>query len=171
MRAFKSWARGLHWGQLVMVLLGTGLVFGAAGMAGIVLVSQTTDARNTLEARDYCCDERLRRDGIAYRVADTAALRGDTTRTRFAEFLRDTTRKTLPFDRDKAKREGYSDTEIDAYLGLVPDWRATHEELEGNGSLGRLMLGYLLGALSVGACVIFLAVLWLWFGGRKVALR
>lgn len=74
MSAFRSWAGRLHWGQLLMVLVGLTLVCCAAGVYSLLEVPAVYRARGDLSQKDFCCDEGLRVGAVTYRFLDSTNL-------------------------------------------------------------------------------------------------
>jgi hypothetical protein len=172
-RALTKWAGALHWGQLLMVLFGFGTLAATAALTGALVLSPALSARASIAAGDFCCDERLRTDGIAYRVSarrsNSVALAGgtDSARALLLEYLTDSSKAALrQVGRAKAKRAGYTDAEIDAHLGVERDTRQTRAELEADAGLASLVLGYGCALLSIAAALSAVLTLWHWFGAR-----
>ncbi len=116
MNRYKAWAGGLHWGQLVMVLLGCAVVSAGVAFKGVLDVTDVTSAREEMRTyqtkRDSSFFDRARLKAAGFTDAEIDA---DTPRG-----ARPTV-KRAPSESDdlrsRMKAAGFSDAEIDADIG------------------------------------------------------
>lgn len=157
------WSGALHWGQLLLLELGTGLAFCLFGGIGLWILTGTLDARSQLSSQDYCCDSAMFIGRIPYRWKVGA--REDEKALARRDWAEADSLAPL------VVAEGATQAELDDILlrrlSIVRDWRESRSEVERAGSLIRVALSVLSLSISASSFALCFAFLWWWFGARR----
>ena len=167
-----------------MLQVGCAAILALLGTYALLTIPSALDARRTLVARDYCCDEDLQIKGRAYRLTDSSLtainpvadiiLRGKRRidpKTDSIQFYREELqahkRVARAYDRDGALRAGWQEASIDSFLKIEPDNRLKREYYTEYGSISRLSAGYAAALAASLSFILGLTCLWWWFGARR----
>lgn len=162
MQRLKNWAGGLHIGQLVMAIIGAGVI----GLPGAFISAffSLVNARDWAETwnGNVCCDARLTVQGTHFRWTDTNSINTASALERIERIRKGA-------DSMSAAGNPYSDAEIQKelpkILPLEQDFRLRAEDARQRGWWTFFSVLTLL--LTLPFAFLTLAMPWWWFGARR----